>query len=96
MHARCAGNEVLSAEERRRGMDIRIEETETQEELSLEELFEQLEDVIHKMEEEEVSLEDSFGLYHKGMELLKNCSGRIDAVEKKMLILDEEGGTHEF
>ena len=48
------------------------------------------------MEEEEVSLEDSFGLYHKGMELLKNCSGRIDAVEKKMLILDEEGGTHEF
>ena len=72
------------------------EQTETQEELSLEELFEQLEDVIHKMEEEEVSLEDSFGLYHKGMELLKNCSGRIDAVEKKMLILDEEGGTHEF
>ena len=77
-------------------MDVRIEETETQEELSLEELFEQLEDVIHKMEEEEVSLEDSFGLYRKGMELLKNCSGRIDAVEKKMLILDEEGGTHEF
>ncbi len=77
-------------------MDVRIEETETQEELSLEELFEQMEDVIHKMEEEEVSLEDSFGLYHKGMELLKNCSGRIDAVEKKMLILDEEGGTHEF
>ena len=35
-------------------------------------------------------------VYHKGMELLKNFSGRIDAVEKKMLILDEEGGTHEF
>lgn len=77
-------------------MDVRTEETEAREEQSLEELFEQLEDTINKMEEEEVSLEASFKLYHKGMELLKNCSGRIDAVEKKMLILDEEGGPHEF
>lgn len=65
-------------------------------EQSLEELFEQLETTIHRMEEEEVSLEDSFRLYHKGMDVLKMCSERIDKVEKKMLILDEEGGVHEF
>ena len=48
------------------------------------------------MEKEEISLEDSFQLYHKGMDLLKQCNDKIDKVEKKMLILDEEGETHEF
>ncbi len=65
-------------------------------EVGLDELFEQLEATIHSMEEEDVSLEDSFRLYHKGMDVLKRCSDRIDEVEKKMLILDEEGGVHEF
>ena len=71
-------------------------ETEKQEETSLEELFTELEALIQKMEEEEISLEDSFQLYHRGIDALKQCSERIDEVEKKMLILDEEGGTHEF
>lgn len=69
---------------------------EKPEDESLEELFAQLESVINRMEGEDVSLEDSFQLYHKGMDTLKKCSERIDEVEKKMLILDEEGGVHEF
>ena len=71
-------------------------ETEKQEETSLEDLFTELEALIQKMEEEEISLEDSFQLYHRGIDALKQCSERIDEVEKKMLILDEEGGTHAF
>lgn len=67
-----------------------------QEEQSLEELFGQLEETIHRMEKEEISLEDSFRLYHGGMDILKKCNDRIDEVEKKMLILDEEGEMHEF
>ena len=62
-------------------------ETEKQEETSLEELFTELEALIQKMEEEEISLEDSFQLYHRGIDALKQCSERIDEVEKKMLIL---------
>ena len=77
-------------------MDVRIEETETQEELSLEELFQSLEETIRRMEAEDVSLEDSFTLYHKGIDTLRMCSERIDEVEKKMLVLDEEGEMHEF
>jgi exodeoxyribonuclease VII small subunit len=69
---------------------------QNREEQNLEELFSGLEDVIHEMEAEDVSLEDSFRLYHKGMNLLKLCNTKIDKVEKKMLILDEEGETHEF
>ncbi len=63
---------------------------------TLEELFDGLESVIAAMEQEDVTLEESFGLYHKGMDLLKKCNDKIDKVEKKMLVLDHEGETHEF
>ena len=63
---------------------------------SLEEVFEELDEVVEKLEETTISLEDSFGLYHKGMELLKVCNDKIDKVEKKMLILDEDGEQHEL
>lgn len=65
-------------------------------EYTLEELFVQLESTITDMEKEDVSLEDSFQYYHRGMDLLKACSEKIDKVEKKMLVLDEEGDVHEF
>ena len=67
-----------------------------QEDKTLEELFAQLEDAIRKMEKEDISLEDSFSLYHKGMDMLKLCNEKIDKVEKKLLVLDEEGDAHEF
>lgn len=63
---------------------------------TLEELFNGLEDVITAMEQGDVSLEESFSLYHKGMDMLKECSSKIDKVEKKMLVLDQEGEAHEF
>lgn len=66
------------------------------EEKTLEEVFSQLDAVIQDMEREDVSLEESFRLYHEGMRMLKICSDKIDTVEKKMLILDEEGAEHEF
>lgn len=66
------------------------------EDKSLEEVFEQLDQIVEKLEETSVSLEDSFQLYHEGMELLKVCNDKIDTVEKKMLILDENGEQHEF
>ena len=66
------------------------------EEQSLEEIFSDLEQTIKKMEEGEISLEESFQLYHQGLDMLKACNSKIDKVEKKMLLLDEEGEEHEF
>ena len=66
------------------------------EEMNLEEIFEKLESTMKKMEEEDISLEESFQLYHQGMDMLKACNDKIDKVEKKMLLLDEEGEEHEF
>ena len=65
-------------------------------EISLEEAFEKLDQIAEKLEGETISLEDSFKLYHQGMELLKICNDKIDTVEKKMKILDENGEQHEF
>jgi len=66
------------------------------EEMTLNEVFAQLDQVMEQMEEEQISLEDSFVLYNQGMNLLKTCNDKIDTVEKKMLVLDENGEKHEF
>lgn len=63
---------------------------------TLEEMFTQLESVIKTMEQGDVSLEETFDLYHRGMNMLKSCNDKIDKVEKKMLILDDKGEAHEF
>lgn len=65
-------------------------------EQSLETVFEQLDEIVEQLESEDVSLEDSFRLYHKGMDLLKVCNEKIDTIEKKMMMLDENGEEHEF
>ncbi len=65
-------------------------------EQSVEELFEGMDGLLKQMEEHDTSLEETFILYNKGMEMLKVCNEKIDAVEKKILILDENGEKHEF
>lgn len=62
----------------------------------LEEGFEKIEQLLEKLSDREVSLEDSFSLYQQGMELLKQCNARIEHVEKQMMQIDEEGQLHEF
>lgn len=66
------------------------------EEMNLEEFLKNWKATMKKMEEEDISLEESFQLYHQGMDMLKACNDKIDKVEKKMLLLDEEGEEHEF
>ncbi len=63
---------------------------------NLEKLFAELDQVVSKLESYEISLEDSFKLYQKGMGLLKECNDKIDRVEKQILILDEGGETNEL
>lgn len=64
--------------------------------LSLEETFEQIEEVIAHLEAEEITLEESFQEYNRGMKLLQHCNATIDQVEKKVLQINEDGGLDEF
>ena len=68
----------------------------TDNEKNIEDVFQELDVIAEKLESSDTSLEDSFRLYTKGMELLKYCSGKLDTVEKKMLQMDEDGTLREF
>ena len=56
--------------------------------LSIEEVFTELDGIIRNLENGEVSLEDSFKYYEAGMKLVKTCGGKIDKVEKQILVLN--------
>jgi len=58
---------------------------------SLEESMAELEAVMDALNQPEVALEESFGLYKKGMDLLLECNRAIDKVEKELMILEENG-----
>lgn len=74
----------------------KIPAEETGQKFSLEEAFAQLEEVIARLETEEITLEESFQEYNKGMQLLQQCNTAIDQVEKKVLQINEDGGLDEF
>ncbi len=59
--------------------------------VGLEESLAELEQVMEAMESSELSLEQSFTLYKKGMDLLLQCNQAIDKVEKELIILEENG-----
>ena len=68
------------------------EKTEKEQALSLEEAFVQIEEVIGSLETEDITLEQSFAEYNRGMALLAQCNETIDRVEKKVLKINEDGG----
>lgn len=69
---------------------------EVKEDLTIEESLKELDVIVERLESSEISLEDSFSIYQKGMELLRQCSSKIDTVEKKMLKINENGEFSEF
>ena len=67
-----------------------------EEKVSLEEALEKLDETIAKLQSEDVSLEESFELYKMGMDYVKFCTETIDQVEKKVLMLNQEGKLDEL
>ncbi len=65
-------------------------------ELSLEEMMEQLDECVSRLESDDISLEESFGIYEQGMKLVKACNSTIDRVEKKVLKLEADGSLSEL
>ena len=64
--------------------------------LSLEEALDKLDEAIERLQSEDISLEESFRLYKEGMDYVKVCSETIDQVEKKVLMLNQEGNLSEL
>ena len=64
--------------------------------ISLEEAFAKLDSLISELEKPENSLEASFKAFEEGMQLVKYCNDSIDKVEKKVLVLGQNGELDEF
>ena len=67
-----------------------------EEELTLEQGFDQLDEIIEKLEDREIPLEESFGLYEQGIKLLKDCNEKIDRVEKQVQKLNADNRLSDF
>ena len=68
-----------------------LKKAEEQEQRSREENFSELEELIEQLEAEDISLEDAFTAYSKGMNVLKQCNEQIDRVVKQDMKLNEAG-----
>jgi len=58
---------------------------------SIEALLDGIEEIVEKMEDTDVSLEDSFSLYENGMKKVKEANELLDELTKKVELLDAEG-----
>lgn len=56
--------------------------------MTIEQGFEKLNELLRLMESEDTGLEDSFDLYQKGVELVKTLNGKLDKVEGKLTEVD--------
>ena len=52
--------------------------------------------LITELEKPDNSLEASFKAFEQGMKLVKYCNDSIDKVEKKVLVLGQDGELDEF
>ena len=59
------------------------------ENVGIEDNFEQLEDIISKMQSDRITLEQSFELYNKGLSLVQDCNNQIEKIEKQIKIIEE-------
>ena len=62
-------------------------------ELNFEETMKELEEVVQKLENGDLNLDDSIKEFEKGMELSKSASKYLENAEKKitMLVKDKDG-----
>ena len=62
-------------------------------ERTFEEALEELKSIVQALERGDKTLEDSLGLFEKGVGLITFCSKKLDEVEKKVeqLVKDQEG-----
>ncbi|KIY21970.1 MULTISPECIES: exodeoxyribonuclease VII small subunit [Mesobacillus] len=65
--------------------------------LSFEQAMDQLENIVEKLEEGDVPLEEAISFYKEGMELSKLCHDKLKNVEEQLAqIMNEDGRTESF
>ena len=59
-----------------------------------EEMLEKLENIVHRMEEGNITLEESLVAFEEGIKLSKMCTKKLDEAQRKVeILLRQEGET---
>lgn len=61
-------------------------------ELSFEQALDKLEQIVAKLENGDVALEEAIELFQEGMKLSQFCNLKLESVERKIEMLIEEDG----
>lgn len=64
--------------------------------VDFERALDELEKLVARMEEGDLSLEESLKLYERGIELSKACQKALEAAEKRIRILSAQDGKAEL
>lgn len=72
------------------------EKTQEEKQLSIEDAFTKVQELLSEMSKEDVTLEQAFSDYEEGMKLIRYCNGKIDSVEQKVQKLNQDGSMDEF
>ncbi len=61
--------------------------------MTLEENFAKVDEIMEKLSDDSLPLEESFGVYKEGMEYLNNCRKIVDDIEEKYKQLASDGSS---
>ncbi|MCM1498108.1 MAG: exodeoxyribonuclease VII small subunit [Clostridium sp.] len=68
---------------------------ESSKHVNLEKAFDELEEIIAKLESDSIPLRESIELYGKGAKLVAGCRQELDGIEKEMIVIEENFATDE-
>lgn len=60
---------------------------EQEEQIGFEDALEQLEDIVHDLEEGQIGLTEAMKRYEQGVKLLRRCYGMLERAERKIELL---------
>ena len=64
--------------------------------INIEKLLDELENIVKKMEDDNLNLEQSLESYEKGIGLVKKAQSTLSEIEKKVKILSKKDGLKDF
>ena len=71
---------------------VETEKDEDEDSMSFESSLDELENLVEKLERGQLTLDESLGLFERGMKLTRVCDQKLSKAERKIEILIEENG----
>lgn len=64
--------------------------------ITIEESLAEVNDIVKQLESDETTLEEAFSLYEQGIKKVAQCNKVLEEIEKKILILNDDGSLEEM